>query len=298
MAKVFVTGLDGFTGRYLAAELIRSGHQVCGIVRKPDSNALGQAHVCDLLDRDALTQVLSSEMPNAVVHLAGIAFVQHGDAGAIYQTNVVGSRNLLDALERAGCKPRAVLLASSANVYGNTACEVVDEQPPPAPASDYAISKLAMEWVAGMWADKLPITIARPFNYTGIGQDDRFLLPKIASHFRSRAPRIELGNLNVVRDFSDVRTVASVYRRLIEGDFAGRTFNVCSGVGYSLDEVLSIMRQLTGHDLEVAVNPNFVRANEVHRLVGSRRALEQAIGSIPSIPLRDTLAWMLEGSEE
>ncbi|RQX84313.1 NAD-dependent epimerase/dehydratase family protein [Burkholderia anthina] len=298
MAKVFVTGLDGFTGRYLAAELIRSGHQVCGIVRKSDANALGQAHVCDLLDRDTLTEVLSGEMPDAVVHLAGIAFVQHGDAAAVYQTNVVGSRNLLDALERAGCKPRSVLLASSANVYGNATCEIVDERVAPAPASDYAISKFAMEWVAAMWADKLPITIARPFNYTGAGQDERFLLPKIASHFRDRAARLELGNLDVVRDFSDVRAVASAYRRLIEGDFAGRTFNVCSGVGYSLGDVLSMMRQLTGHDLEVAVNPKFVRSNEVHRLVGNRQALEQAIGPMESIPLRDTLAWMLRSPQK
>ncbi|RQT36240.1 NAD-dependent epimerase/dehydratase family protein [Burkholderia contaminans] len=296
MAKVFVTGLDGFTGRYLAAELIRSGHQVCGIVRKSDSNAFGQAHVCDLLDRDALTQVLSSEMPDAVVHLAGIAFVQHGDAGAIYQTNVVGSRNLLDALQRSGCKPHAVLLASSANVYGNADREVIDEDTTPAPASDYAISKLAMEWVARMWEDKLPITIARPFNYTGVGQDDRFLLPKIVSHFRNRASRLELGNLNVVRDFSDVRTVASVYRRLIDGNFAGKTFNVCSGVGHSLQSVLAVMHELTGHDLEVAVNPEFVRKNEVHKLIGSCQALEHAIGPVHPIPLHDTLAWMLESA--
>lgn len=298
MAKVFVTGLDGFTGHYLAAELIGAGHQVCGIVRRAGSNAPGRTHICDLLDRDALTQVLSCEMPDAVVHLAGIAFVQHSDPGAIYQTNVVGSRNLLDALKRSRCKPRSVLLVSSANVYGNTDRDVVDEHVMPAPASDYAISKFAMEWVAHMWESMLPITIARPFNYTGAGQDDRFLLPKIVSHFRDRASRIELGNLHVVRDFSDVRMIASAYRRLLEGSFSGRTFNVCSGVGYSIQDILSIMRELTGHNLEVAINPQFVRANEVYKLVGSCQELERAIGSVQSIPLRDTLAWMLGNSSE
>ncbi|KAG8150526.1 NAD-dependent epimerase/dehydratase family protein [Burkholderia catarinensis] len=294
MAKVFVTGLDGFTGRYMAEELIRSGHEVCGIVHKPSGNVPWRTHVCNLLDSDALTRVLSDERPDAVVHLAAIAFVQHGDVGAIYQTNVVGTRNLLGALTRSASQPRAVLLASSANVYGNSDREVIDESTTPAPANDYAISKLAMEMVARTWEDKLPIVIARPFNYTGVGQDERFLLPKIVRHFRDRASRIELGNLNVVRDFSDVRTVVAVYRRLIEGEFAGRTFNVCSGVGYSLQDVLSMMREISGHDLDVAVNPLFVRANEVHKLIGSRKQLEGAIGGFDSMDLRDTLAWMME----
>ncbi|NTZ87459.1 NAD-dependent epimerase/dehydratase family protein [Burkholderia metallica] len=294
MAKVFVTGLDGFTGRYMADELIRSGHEVCGIVRKPVADVPWRTHVCDLLDTDALVRVVSDEKPDAVVHLAAIAFVQHGDVGAIYQTNVVGTRNLLDALTRAACQPRAVLLASSANVYGNSDREIIDESTVPAPANDYAISKLAMEMVARMWQDKLPIVVVRPFNYTGVGQDERFLLPKIVRHFSARAARIELGNLNVVRDFSDVRMVVAAYRKLIEADFAGRTFNVCSGVGYSLQDVLATVQELSGHELEVAVNPQFVRANEVHKLVGNCRALEHAIGSTHAIPLRDTLAWMLE----
>ncbi|WP_176091411.1 NAD-dependent epimerase/dehydratase family protein [Burkholderia ambifaria] len=293
MAKIFVTGLDGFTGRYMAEELIRSGHEVCGIVRKPGGNTGWRTHVCDLLDTDALTRVLADEKPDAVVHLAAIAFVQHGDVGAVYQTNVVGTRSLLDALTRSASHPRAVLLASSANLYGNSDREVIDESTTPAPTNDYAISKLAMEMVARDWADKLPIVIARPFNYTGVGQDERFLLPKIVRHFHDRAPRIELGNLNVVRDFSDVRMIVAAYRRLIEGEFAGRTFNVCSGIGHSLQDVLSIMREISRHDLEVTVNPLFVRANEVHKLVGSNRALEIAIGSSHAIPLSDTLTWMM-----
>ncbi|WP_105132500.1 NAD-dependent epimerase/dehydratase family protein [Burkholderia sp. BE12] len=293
MAKVFVTGLDGFTGRYLAAELSQSGHDVCGIVRAETANIPGRVHVCDLLDRENLRQILSSEQPDAIVHLAAIAFVQHGTAGDIYQTNVVGTRNLLDALEHSGCEPRSVLLASSANVYGNCDREIIDEQTPPAPVNDYAISKFTMELVARMWEGKLPIVIARPFNYTGVGQDNRFLLPKIVAHFRDKAERIELGNLHVVRDFSDVRTVVSAYRRLIEGDFAGRTFNVCSGVGHSLQDILAIARELTGHDPEICVNPQFVRANEVHKLIGNCQALTRAVGMIDSIPLRDTLEWML-----
>ena len=293
MSKVFVTGLDGFTGRYLARELTRAGHDVCGIVRSPGYDGVGRAHVCNLLDLDELTDILALEQPQAVVHLAAIAFVQHGDVKAIYETNVLGTRGLLESLTRAGIQPQSVLLASSANVYGNAAVELVNEDVKASPANDYAVSKLAMEYAARLWQDRLPVVIARPFNYTGRGQDTRFLLPKIVDHFRRRADVIELGNLHVIRDFSDVRFVAAVYRRLIEGQFNGQTFNVCSGLGHSLTELLDILRELTGHDPKIIVNPQFVRANEVHRLIGDSTHLDSAIGTVPRIAVRDTLAWML-----
>ncbi|MFX1802672.1 GDP-mannose 4,6-dehydratase [Paraburkholderia sp. A1RO-5] len=293
MSKVFVTGLDGFTGRYLARELTRAGHDVCGIVRSPGYDGAGRAHICNLLDLDELTDILALEQPQAVVHLAAIAFVQHGDVKAIYETNVLGTRGLLESLTRAEIQPQSVLLASSANVYGNAAVELVNEDVKASPANDYAVSKLAMEYAARLWQDRLPVVIARPFNYTGRGQDTRFLLPKIVDHFRRRADVIELGNLHVIRDFSDVRFVAAAYRRLIEGQFNGQIFNVCSGLGHSLTELLDIMRELTGHDPKIIANPQFVRANEVHRLIGDSTRLDSAIGTVPRIAVRDTLAWML-----
>ena len=172
----------------------------------------------------------------------------------------------------------------------------IDEATPAAPANDYAVSKLAMEYMARLWCDQLPITLVRPFNYTGVGQSLNFLLPKIVDHFRRRAPVLELGNLDVVRDYSDVRSVVKCYRMLLEVENAGNVFNICSGRGHSLLEVLQIMRDISGHDLEIRVNPAFVRANEVHRLIGSRAKLDEAIGVVPDIPLRDTLRWMFENT--
>ncbi|WP_186022546.1 NAD-dependent epimerase/dehydratase family protein [Burkholderia gladioli] len=294
MTKVLITGIGGFTGRHLARELERRGCEVEGLVHRPVAGLAWSAHVCDLLDRDGMGALIAALRPDVVIHLAAIAFVAHGDVGAVYQTNIMGTRNLLDAITSTGCLPRAVLVASSANVYGNTDRGVIDESVPPNPANDYAISKLAMERVAALWSDRLPITIVRPFNYTGAGQAANFVLPKIVDNFRNRSPVLELGNLDVIRDFSDVRMVVRAYADLIAGKWAGETFNVCSGNGYSLQNILEMMRSLTQHDPEIRVNPNFVRANEVHRLIGDNRRLATAIGSLDIVPLQETLSWMLE----
>ena len=233
------------------------------------------------------------------LHLAAIAFVAHGDVASIYETNLIGSRNLLEAVVQAAVNPKAVLLASSANVYGNATGGMLDESTPPAPANDYAVSKLAMEYVSRLFQDRMPIIVARPFNYTGVGQTENFLLPKIVAHVRRKASIIELGNLNVARDFSDVRMVVRCYRRLLEHPKAiGETFNVCSGKAHTLQEILDAIRTISGHDFEVRVNPAFVRANEVKYLLGSRRKLEDLIGSITDTTLTDTLRWMIESIDQ
>ena len=294
MERVLVTGIEGFTGRYLAAELRAAGFEVTGTEMPRREPATSNVYQCDLCDAKTTRAVLAEAKPDVVVHLAGIAFVGHGDVDAIYRTNVVGTSNLLEAITACGHAPRVVLLASSSNIYGNAITGIIDESTPPAPANDYAVSKLAMEYMAKLWSDRLPISFVRPFNYTGVGQSTQFLLPKIVDHFKRRAGVIELGNLNVIRDFSDVRVVVRCYRLLIESTQRGEAFNICSGVGHSLQEVITIMREVSGHDLEIVVNPAFVRSNEVHKLIGSRAKLDAAIGRVDSIPLRATLQWMLE----
>ncbi len=132
----------------------------------------------------------------------------------------------------------------------------------------------------------------RPFNYTGVGQHENFLLPKIVSHFRRNAREIELGNLNIARDFSDVRIVSQAYRRLLAVAPAGQAFNICSGTAHSLDEVLGMMETIAGYRIDVKVNPAFVRANDVLRLTGNRAKLDAAIGAVEPIALADTLRWM------
>jgi GDP-6-deoxy-D-talose 4-dehydrogenase len=293
MTRALITGIEGFTGHHLAQTLREAGYEVFGTCHGA-APANAHVHACDLRDAAQVGAVVKAVRPEVVVHLAAISFVAHGQVDDIYMANVVGTRHLLDALAQQGNGVRKVILASSANIYGNSDATVLDESVQPAPANDYAVSKLAMEHMARLWADRLPLTIVRPFNYTGVGQSERFLLPKIVSHFRRQEAVIELGNLDVVRDFSDVRMVVECYRRLMAPDAPNGTFNVCSGVGHSLQDVLALMRQLTGHEIEVRVNPAFVRANEVHTLIGSRARLDAAIGAVPAIALADTLRWMLE----
>jgi GDP-6-deoxy-D-talose 4-dehydrogenase len=291
--RVLVTGIRGFTGQYVAAELEAAGWEVWGLGSHEEP---GDARYrrADLMDAGALGRVIGEVMPDAVVHLAAIAFVAHGDAEAFYRVNLMGTRNLLAALAASGRRLGCVLLASSANVYGNGTEGMLTEATPPNPANDYAVSKLAMEYMAKLWFDKLPIVLARPFNYTGVGQSENFLLPKIVAHFRRRAELIELGNLDVWRDFSDVRAVARAYHRLLELRPVGETFNVCSGRAHSLREVLAKAEAITGHSMRVEVNPAFVRANEVKTLCGDSSRLRALIGHWDNPPLDETLRWMLE----
>ncbi len=291
--RALVTGLGGFTGRYLARELEAAGYEVHGTSH--GSEPVGpRMHAVDLCRRDDLARLVAQVRPEVVAHLAASSFAAHGNVEETYRVNVVGTRNLLETLAGIAKRPRAVLLASSGNIYGNASALLIDESVPAAPANDYAVSKLAMEYMARLWMDRLPIVIARPFNYSGVGQAPHFLLPKIVSHFQRGERIIELGNIDVERDFSDVRMVSKAYAALLAAAPAGRVFNICSGTAVSIRDVLGMMSDIAGYEIEVRVNYAFVRANEVKRLLGDASALRSEIGSWDRIELQDTLRWMYQ----
>lgn len=296
--RVLVTGASGFTGRYMVSELKSQRCHVIALGSQGGAEAAAESYVADLRDEEALVSLMRDARPDVIVHLAALAFVGHGSVEEFYSVNLMGTRNLLSSVERAGLSVDRVLLASSANVYGNAAGGMLDESTPPAPANDYAVSKLAMEYVAGLWKERLPITVVRPFNYTGIGQAEQFLVPKIISHFARRAPIIELGNLEVSRDFGDVRAVVSAYRQLLQSPEAeGQVVNVCTGRGHTLADIVTMCEVLTGHSLEVVVNPAFVRANEVKVLLGDNSRLSRLIDDWSPPPFDETLSWMLRHGE-
>lgn len=292
--RALITGITGFTGRYMQQELLGVGYEVFGTAR--ESSHSSNIYSLDLHDKQAVSALVESVLPDVVIHLAAIAFVAHGDVDDIYRTNIVATHHLLSALAQCRHKPRAVLLASSANVYGNVDSDgCIDEETVLSPANDYAVSKSAMEQMASLWQQQLPIVITRPFNYTGVGQSAQFLLPKIVKHFQQNKRVIELGNTDVQRDFSDVRMVVNSYRRLLDREVSTfEVYNVCSGKVYSLQNVLDIMAEIAGYEIEVQVNPAFVRSNEVKKLQGDNGKLTAVIGETDSIALRDTLSWMYE----
>ena len=292
---VLITGARGFTGQRLRTHLQAAGWRVVGLDRDPASGADDIS--ADLAQPEQLRTALAAVQPDSVIHLAAITFVPHGDPVEMYQTNLFGTLHLLDAILAAVPQIRKVLIASSANVYGNPPVEVIDETVCPAPVNHYAMSKLAMEHMARTYQDRLPLLITRPFNYTGPGQADHFLIPKIVEHYRRRQPVIELGNLEVIRDFSDVRLLIEVYRRLLESNVAGETVNICSGVGTALGEIIARMNRLAGYAIEIRVNPAFVRANEVRRLIGDNHKLRRLIGELPDYSMDDILQSLYSPSQ-
>ncbi len=279
--RLLVTGGEGFTGRHFVQYARAIGHAVTVLQS-------------DLKDQDELKLEVHDAAPEAVVHLAGISFVGHANASAFYDINVMGTLNLLDALVALPRAPRQILLASSANVYGNCDVSPISEEQIPVPVNHYAMSKLAMEYMSRNYLDRLPLFFVRPFNYTGLGQEGTFLIPKLVQHYAAHAACIELGNLDVEREFNDVRFVCDVYLKLLVSAVPGEVYNVCSGNPVTLRSVIALLQALTGHELEVKVNPAFVRPNEVYRLCGSPTKLEQCVGLLPHPVLQETLQWMLQ----
>lgn len=288
--RALITGYQGFTGRYVCDALRAAGYETIGTAMTSSQDAVA----LDITSPENCRAVIEQYRPDYIVHLAAISFVAHAQADAFYRVNVVGTDNLLQACKDVGHTPSKILVASSSNVYGNTAGGELREDQRFQPVSHYAASKAAMEYMVATWFDRLPIVVTRPFNYTGRGQAAQFLVPKIVEHFRQRKTRIELGNLDVMRDFSDVRTVAQAYRALLEGPAVGEVVHVCSGKPYALREVVKALEQIAGYEIEIAVNPAFVRANEVKVLIGSPEKLDRLAPGLQRPAFEETLRWMYE----
>ena len=279
--NLLVSGAHGFTGRHLMDMAHAQGYAV-------------HALQSDLMQPDELRNEVAEVKPDFVVHLAGVSFVGHAEIDAFYRVNVLGSLHLLDALASLDTPPQKILMASSANVYGNCAESPIAETQSPAPVNHYAASKLVMEHMARTRLDVLPVFFTRPFNYTGAGQSPDFLIPKLVQHFAARSAVVELGNMDVEREFNDVRFVCDAYLRLLQRAAPGETYNLCTGRTYSLREVLVMLTDLTGHPVEARVNPAFVRPHEIARLCGDSTKLLNCIGNVDRFGLRDTLDWMLQ----
>lgn len=282
---VLVTGAGGFVGRHLLAEL--GGRAVAGRA--------------DVTDGDALAAELRAVAPAAVCHLAAATSVAESwrRGAETWRVNVLGTVALLDAV-RAEAPEARTLVVSTGEVYGPTSDGPAGEDTPVAPLSPYAASKAAAELAAtrAARAEKLDVVVARPFQHAGPGQDERFAIgswtARIARLERAGGGELEVGDLTVRRDLTDVRDVTRAYRLLLDPATPAGTYNVCSGRTVELATVLDTLVRLAREPVEVRDNPALRRPVDVPVLAGDPARLEAATGWRAEIPLEQTLADALD----
>jgi GDP-4-dehydro-6-deoxy-D-mannose reductase len=303
--RVLVTGIGGFVGPWLARALAAAGHEVHGVVREGDEAPPGVAsHAADVTDRAAIERVVAAVAPGGVVHLAAVSFVPEADAdpAEAYRVNLGGTLAVLGAV-RAVAPAARVLYVGSSDAYGAVRREElpIGEDVPFRPLSVYGATKGAADLAAGQWARGfgLDVVRARPFNHTGPGQTARFVCAALARQVAriergEQEPVLVVGNADPVRDFSDVRDVVAGYAALLERGRRGEAYNLCSGEGTSIAEVIALLRTHARVPLRVRSDPALRRPVEVERLVGSHARATADTGWRPSIPLADTLRDVLD----
>jgi nucleoside-diphosphate-sugar epimerase len=206
----------------------------------------------------------------------------------------LGTESLLNAIKEAEVVIEKVIIASSANIYGNAITSPISESNEPQPVNHYALSKLTMEALVRKWFSRMPILVVRPFNYTGPGQSESFVFSKIVGAFARREKELRLGNLDVSRDLSDIGFVVEAYSRLLTSDQRSEFINICSGRSISLLSVIDEMAQIAGYRPTIVVDPAFVREDEVKELYGSPAKLFDMVGEIDVPSLHDTLLSMYQ----
>lgn len=293
---LLVTGLGGFVGCHLRAAL----------PARPDWELLAEK-AYDLLDPASLDAWLQQGLPDAVIHLAGQTFVPEAfkDPAHTLQVNVLGTLNLLQALKRAGFSG-AFLYVSSGDVYGQVHEYdlPINEQLPPRPRNPYAVSKVAAELLCLQWGyqEHWRIMVARPFNHIGTGQREDFVIPGVARQLARirkglQASSINIGDVDVTRDFLDVRDVINAYFSLLEHGQNGEIYNVCSGEEQRIRSLIEQMTAITGLNVDLHQDQTRLRPSEQRRVMGSSLKLKEQTGWKPGISITETLQSVLSDWE-
>lgn len=298
MRKLLITGLRGFVGCNIRQLL--SGSQYS------DWSLIEEAQY-DLLDCQSLEAWCKLVTPDAVIHLAGQTFVPDSfrNPELTINVNLIGTLNLLQALKKAGFGG-SFLYVSSGDVYGQV-CEAdlpIAERLPPHPRNPYAVSKVAAELLCLQWSYLEPwrIMVARPFNHIGPGQRTDFVIAGIARQLVRikrglQAPCIEVGDVDVTRDFLDVYDVARAYFHLLEHGHNGEIYNVCSGEERRIRDLIEQMAEIAGFRVELVQDQARLRPSEQRRVAGSSLKLQEHTGWKPGVSITDTLKRVLSDWE-
>lgn len=298
--RVLVFGVTGFAGAHLVDALHVAGHSVCGGARDPEAAPAGvETCTCDVRDRDSVDAALDQLSPDAIISLAGMASSPeaHRDPRAAFDTHALGAVNLMEAVASAGSSAR-VLVVTSSELYG--LCEEGDlpltEEAALRPTTIYAASKAAADLAVRSFARAKGVDVVgvRPFNHTGPGQRPVFVCPDFASQVAGiaagrRASLIEVGNIDIVRDFSDVRDIARGYVAALEKGRRGEVYNLCSGRGVSIRSMLDDLCEIGGIEPEIRTAQERWRPAEVPAYWGSAAKAERELGWHTEIPWRQTL---------
>ena len=297
--KALITGSLGFVGKYLRQELEQNGYEVIGLDVREGEKTI----ICDLLDAEQALLAVRRVKPDIVIHLAGQADV--GKSWKIPQKtieiNVIAAINLLEAVRVVDLKTRIVLVGSS-DEYGQLGDLGVDvkETIPLNPQTPYAVSKLAQEQIAGVYARAygMNICMTRSFNHGGAGQREGFLIPDFAAGIvrveKSQQKTMKVGNLTSRRDFTHVRDVVRAYRLLAERGISGEIYNVGSGKTYSAQEILDMLRSMAVCDIPVEQDPARMRPSDTPVICCNHDKLTGDTGWEPILSIEEILSETLE----
>ena len=291
---LLVTGSSGFIGTHFLSRYGGSGFS--------DVNG-----TVDLTDKARVEAAIMAMKPLAVLHLAAQSSVASSFKNPLetYGINFLGTLNLLEALSNAGFSG-VFLFVSSADIYGSVEASSlpVAESLPARPRSPYAVSKVAAEALCYQWSQthSFRTIVVRPFNQIGPGQDVRFAVPHFAyqvSRIRRglQPPLISTGDIEVTRDFTDVRDSVRALKLLLDGGRNGEVYNICSGRERSLSSILNELLELAGVEAKVRMDPAGMRPGEQRRMVGSPAKLTEDVGWEPGIDIRTTLQEILRDME-
>jgi GDP-4-dehydro-6-deoxy-D-mannose reductase len=304
-APILVTGAAGVVGGHLLDALTLESTPIVGWHHP---KALPAVHLdtvrwasIDMLDADVVARAIRDTRPSAVYHLAGAAHVgqswQH--TFETYEINVLATHRLLDALRSADLKPR-VLIAGSATIY-LPQDRPIRESDPFGATSPYATSKLAQEMLSRQaWEDDgIPTLLARSFNHVGPRQDPSFVAPGIARQIAlieagRQDPVLTLGNLEPKRDISDVRDTVRAYVAMMAKAQPGKPYNVCSGRGLAIGELVETFVTRARADVRIVQDPARFRPNDPPLLVGDHARLTGDTGWTPQIPFDRTVEDLLD----
>jgi len=270
-------------------------------------NLLPPASPFDLTNPQSLVD-LWPQLPDAVIHLAGQTFVPEAfrDPARTFDVNLMGTLNLLQALKARGFKG-PFLYVSSGDVYGQVdeAALPITEEQPPCPRNPYAVSKLSAEFLCLQWglSEDWPVLVARPFNHIGTGQKESFVIASAARQINRikqglQAPQLEVGDIDVTRDFLDVDDVVSAYFALLEKGTPGQVYNICSGHEQSIRSLIEQLADLAEVKLQLVQDPARMRRADQRRVCGSHQRLARTTGWTPQISIQQSLRAILSDWEK